>query len=363
MTSTRTALTVGVEEEFLVVDAAGQLSYQGEDLVRDGNDAPGDRQHELVRCQVEVATPVCDSAEEVRRRLLRLRTDVGDDARARGLRLLPSGTVPLPQAEEPPITPEPRYERMARWFGAVAHTANTCGCHVHVAVPDREAGVGVIDRVRGWLPVLLALSANSPFENGVDTAHHSWRHVLWSRWPSAGPPPLFGSLDRYESSVEALLRLDAMLDRGMLYWDIRLSDHQPTVEFRVCDVAATAEEAALLAGLIRALVGTALDELDTPPADPPIPHEILNAALWRAAREGMTARLPHPRTGELQPVPELLTELLSRTATAMKAGGDTDLVTEQLARVAEGGNGAQRQRAAHQRRDELTDVVDELAFC
>jgi glutamate---cysteine ligase / carboxylate-amine ligase len=355
------ALTIGVEEEFLVVDAGGQLSYQGADLAGEPDRAPGEVQRELVRCQVETATPVCRDAADALARLTRLRADVGGKAAERGLRLLPSATAVLPQPADPGITPTPRYQRMAAEFGEIAQTSNTCGCHVHVAIPDRETGIAVLNEVRGWLPVLLALSANSPFEAGTVTSYHSWRHVMWSRWPSAGPPPHFDSLDHYESSVEAMLSVGAMLDRAMLYWDVRLSDQQPTAEFRVCDVAATAGEAALLAALIRGLAGTALDRSGRS-ADPVVPPELLRANLWRAARSGLTGRLLHPVTGEPTPVGDLLTDLVARTAGALDSGGDADLVADGLAAVAESGNGAQRQLAAYAVRQHLPDVVDLLAF-
>jgi carboxylate-amine ligase len=293
------------------------------------------------------------------RHLVDLRRDMAGRAESRGLRLLPSGTPVLPATEIPEITPGSRYRRMVEWFGDVAHISNTCGCHVHVAMADRALGVQVINRVRAWLPVLLALSANSPFDSGRDTAYHSWRHILWSHWPSAGAPPVFASLDQYESSVDAMLRSGALMDKGMVYWDIRLSEHQPTIEFRVCDATATPEVAALIAGLIKGLTASALDRPES--FDIVLPQEVLRANLWRAAREGPGGSCLHPVSGELVPVWNQVDDLVELIGPALRGDSDLDLIKAGLAGVREQGGGAERQRAAYAERGRWTDVVTEVA--
>lgn len=360
-----TAPTVGVEQEFLVVDSTGYPSHQGGELVASTDDehAEGELQRELVRCQVETTTSICHDAEEVSGQLAELRHRVDDEARARGLRLVPSGTPILADADEwPPISGGERYQKIAHWFGAVARTSNSCGCHVHVAIPDRETGVDVSNRIRPWLPVLLALTANSPFNEGADTSYQSWRYVLWARWPTAGPPPLFVSLDHYESSVDALLRIGAVMDRRNVYWDIRLSEHQPTLEFRVCDVTQTPGEAATIAALLRAAVATAIDDRSAAyrPALP-LPQEVLRANLWRSAREGLAGQCLHPVTGEMAPVWTLVGEFVDWVRPALKQFGDDDFVAGQLAWLREVGDGAARQRAAFAQRERFADVVDRLA--
>jgi carboxylate-amine ligase len=362
MESRRTTqeLTLGVEEEFLVVDDTGNLSYRGTELADENDDdVRGEFQRELVKCQVEATTPVCRDAGDVLRHLVDLRRDLAGRAAERGLRLVPSGTPVLPATEQPEITPGSRYLRLAEWFGDVAPMSNTCGCHVHVAMADRAVGVQVINRVRAWLPVLLALSANSPFDSGNDTSYHSWRHILWSHWPSAGAPPVFDSLDHYEGSVDAMLRSGALMDRAMVYWDIRLSEHQPTIEFRVCDVTATPAVAALLAGLIKGLAASALDR----PAsfDVTVPQEVLRANLWRAAREGPRGRCLHPVSGELLPVWDQVADLVELIEPALRGDSDLDLIKAELAGVRELGGGAERQRAVYSKRGRWTDVVDEFA--
>ncbi|AHH98000.1 glutamate--cysteine ligase [Kutzneria viridogrisea] len=354
------AVTFGVEEEFLVVDGQGHLSYLGEELAAGQDKHEGELHRELSRCQVESATGVCTMADEVRAQLTDLRRRLAERAHARGLRLVPSGTPLLPERAWPDVTPESRYLHIAEQFGPIMTAGSTCGCHVHVAVPDRATGVAVSNQLRPWLPTLLAITANSPLSRGTDTAYASWRHVLWSRWPSAGPPPLFDSLDHYEHSVDALLRCGAMVDDHMVYWDIRLSAQHPTLEFRPCDVAVTAEHAALLAVLVRGLVGRAVHDLADGRPAPRLPHEVLRAHLWRAARDGMTGQLAHPATGDLVPAHEQALHLVGHIRPALRGSGDLDFVREQLADLREHGGGAERQRRTHARRGRIEDVVDGL---
>jgi carboxylate-amine ligase len=352
--------TVGVEEEFLVVDETGHMSDQGADLAAADVDE-GDLQRELVSCQVEVTTPVCADAAQIRDRLTELRGQVVANAHAKGLRLVPSGTPVLDQPDHPEITRKSRYRRIAEWYGDLAPTSNTCGCHVHIGMPDRATGVAVSNRVRAWLPVLLAMTANSPFQHGRDTSYHSWRYLLWNRWPTAGPPPVFDSLDHYDSSVDAMTRAGAMLDGNMVYWDIRLSYHQPTLEFRIADIMVTPGEAALIAGLVRGLVSTVLDEIGSSPAAP-VPQEVLRANLWRAAREGLAGETLHPVSGALMPVWSQVADLVDRVRPALRADGDLDIVESELAALRAAGGGAARQRDFWARRGRLVDVVDSLAL-
>jgi carboxylate-amine ligase len=158
-----------------------------------------------------------------------------------------------------------------------------------------------------------------------------------------------------------MLRSEAMLDRGMIYWDIRLSEHNPTLEFRVCDVARTPEEAALAAALVRALVATALDDLAAGAAPLALPHEVLRANLWRAARDGLAGCCLHPVSGELAPVLMQLRQLVDNLTPVLSEIGDLDFVGARLAELARSGGGAQRQRAAFATRQRLEDVVDALA--
>ncbi|PKV96387.1 carboxylate-amine ligase [Amycolatopsis echigonensis] len=353
-------LTFGIEEEFFVVDRDGHLARADEvvDNAAETGSDDGELQHELTRSQAEIATDVCRTRDEALRRLRELREDLAGAARRRDCRLLPAGSPPLPEEGLPGVTPSPRYERIGEHFGATAQTSLTCGCHVHVAIPDKETGVQVLGRVRPWLPPLLTVTANSAVADGYDTGYRSWRYQQWSRWPSAGPPPRFASFDEYESVVDAWLRSGAILDRGMVYWDVRLSEKQPTIEFRIGDVAATPEEAVLLGVLARGLVATALAD-DDPPPD--LPNEVLRAQLWRASRDGISGCCPHPRSGDLAPAKAVLADLIELTEPALESAGDLEFAQEATARLCAEGSGADRQRRRFAERRRGEDVVDLLA--
>lgn len=354
--------TIGVEEEFLLVDpTSGEPVALNEAVAREAADRGVKLQLELTTCQVETTSEVVGSTRELRDQLLRLRRLSAEAADAAGARLLAVGLPPtLPR--EFPITDTPRYREIGEKFGMIAHEQGICGCHVHVAVPSREAAIRVSNRLRPWLPTLLALSANSAIYRNSDTGYASWRSVLWARWPSAGPPPHFDSVDEYDAVVSMLQQAGAMRDDGMVYWDVRPSKNFPTIEVRVADVPATVAETVLLAALTRAAVMTALqDERRGEPTPPLAPHA-LKAAYWKSARDGLDGdAVDLLESHQRVPARELLDRLVEHVRPALEAVGDYDLVFDELRRVTEHGNGAIRQRRAWQRRRDVRDVLAEAA--
>jgi len=356
---------MGVEEEFLLVDTAGHLAANGpevSDAVDDTVDEEaGQVDHELRRCQVESATPICTTADDVSTALCGLRDRLAAEAARHDLRLLPSGTAPLADDRPPRLTPDSRYHRLARQLGVLAPEMLVCGTHVHIGIPDESAGLMISNHVRPWLPVLLALTANSPFHDGVDTGYASWRHELGKRWPSAGAPPHIESVDDYEARLAGLRKAGAVLDRGMLYWDIRLSAHQPTVEVRIADVVPTVAEAVMLAVLVRAIANRALAG-ETDCSSSTLAPEVLRARLWRSARDGLAGHCVDPRTGRLEPGWHVVDGLVDTVRPWLRSTGDDDVIGPTLAWLREVGTGADRQRAAFGRRARLTDVTDGLAW-
>jgi carboxylate-amine ligase len=181
--------TLGIEEEFLLVDArTGAPSGDGDRIAAEAAGAGDDNvEHELRTAMVETGSAVCPDLDSASAELRRHRRSVVDAASTTGSAVLASGSHPTASPEDAPFTHNERYQRMARIFGATASGALVCGCHVHVAVPDRETGVAVLDRVRPWLAVLLALSGNSPLWRGADSGFASWRQQVWGRWPHGRP--------------------------------------------------------------------------------------------------------------------------------------------------------------------------------
>jgi carboxylate-amine ligase len=355
-----------VEEEFLLVDAdSRRVVPRGEEVAVAARAVCGEAQVtvEMDPAQVEANSAVCTDMAELRVELMRLRGGLARTARRHGCRLVAGGTVPLGASGPPPVTDVPRYQRIHERFAALLHQQCTCGCHVHIGVPDREEAVRVSNHLRPWLPHLLALSANSPFWAGHDTGYASWRTLLWGRWPCAGVPPYFTSAAHYDDVVAGLKETGMVLDEGMLYWYVRPSHRLPTVEIRVADVSPTADGAVLLAALSRALVATALELVRAGEPAPAVPDALVRGACWRAAHDGVTGQgvdLHADAGSRLVPFWDQSARLLRYVWPALVAAGDAELVTSLLADVRVRGNGAQRQRSAYQRRHRLEDVVDLL---
>ncbi|WP_238009371.1 glutamate--cysteine ligase [Dactylosporangium sp. AC04546] len=355
-------LTVGVEEEFLLVDAATRRPVPAVEAViaatPDG--LPGHVTREFVSNQIEIGSRPATDLATLRESLAALRVAVSGAARRAGAALVPIGCGPF-DAPEPSVADEPRYRRMAAEFGAVAAGPGLNGVHVHVGIADAESGVRVLNHLRPWLPVLHAVTANSPFHRGRDTGYASWRSVLWARWPTVGPTPHLRSATHYEDLVAELVESGAMLDRGMLYWYSRLSSHVPTVEVRVGDVCPTLDDTVFLAAMVRALVGTALEAVASGEPPPPVPHTVLVAAHWRAARDGLEGMAVDPADRALRPAWEVLQRLFALVRPQLERHGDATLAADLLDGLRRHGTGAARQRAVFARRRDLADVVDYLA--
>lgn len=361
--------TVGVEEELLLVDDTGHavavapsVLAVAEEVEESPAAGPGDAsgtgeglEPELQLQQLEIDSVPCEVLADLHADLVVRRRHVDDLACRVGARVAPLGTSPLPV--EPRTTPAPRYRRMAGIYGLMEQEQLTCACHVHVSVDSEEEGVAVLDRIRVWLPVLVAMGANSPFWQGHDTRYAGYRTQVWARWPVAGPVDVHGSPAGYHRLVDSLVASGALLDRGMVYFDARLSAKYPTVEVRVADVPQQVRQSVALAGLVRALVDTAAADWrdGRPPAQ--VPALLLRAATWRASRYGLEDQLVHPVGGELHRAGDVLRDLLGTVTPALAANGDLDLVTQWLEHLLADGTDAQQQRLAFARRGRLEDVV------
>lgn len=339
--------TVGVEEEFLLVQSGSPyLAAAGDEVVAQAETKTEGRfDQEFKQQQAELGSAPHHDIDSLLADLRDRRTELATAAGDRGVRLLASATSPLDR--QVTTTTNERYELLGEMFGLVAQVQLACGMHVHVSVESPEEGVQVLDRIRGWLPVLVALSANSPYFGGEDTGYASYRTLLWGQWPTAGIPDLFGSLEGYERAREALIASGATLDEGSICFDARLSARYPTVEIRVCDVCADVRDAATIAALARALVTTAAEEAAHGVPAPEIRSELLRAASWRAARWGTEERLVDTGSGHQVPAWDLVEQFVDHVGPALKSAGDDELVREGLAHLRERGTGARLQREAY----------------
>ncbi|MEV7617692.1 glutamate--cysteine ligase [Streptomyces sp. NPDC089799] len=368
--------SVGVEEELLLADAdtgeplaVASVLLAAADRAAGGQAAGGPSsgprraghalESELKQEQVEFATRPVTEMGELQEEIVRWRAEAARNAATAGAVVAALATSPLPV--RPSMSPGRRYEWVARQFGLTAQEQLTCGCHVHVSVESDEEGVAVLDRIRPWLAVLTALSANSPFWQGEDTAYASYRSRVWNRLPSAGPTDVFGSADAYHAEVGAMIESGVLRDKGMIYFDARLSATYPTVEVRVADVCLDASTPVLLAALVRALVETAARSWRA--GEPPtgISTGLLRLANWQAARSGLDGPVLNPESMMRTSSAAALAVLCRHVGPALADAGDEELVRAGTTRLLEHGNGARVQRELLRSTGSLGAVVRECA--
>jgi carboxylate-amine ligase len=352
------SVAIGVEEEFHTVDLETRTLIPRADRLL-AQLTPSRFGSELQRSVVETNSRpyvrLIDLAED----LAALRRGVVSAAEGLGLGIVAAGTAPVADLDVLKVTPDPRYENMLDEYQLLAREQLICGAQVHVDAGDRDLAVTVAHRLAPWAPVLLALSASSPFWLGSDTGYASYRMLLWSRWPTTGAIGPFGAAAEYDGMIDDLVRSGVISDPGMIYYDIRPSAHLPTLELRIPDACPRLEDVVLLTGLFRALV---IDEIaavaDGRPALPARP-ELVRAATWRAARSGLEGDLVDPVAGVPVPPRQALETLLNRLRPRLEDSGDWELVAELAEAVLARGSSAARQREAYARGG-LHEVVDML---
>ncbi|MEU4553847.1 carboxylate-amine ligase [Micromonospora violae] len=354
-------LTLGVEEEFLLIDPVSGRNLPVADQVLAALRGPAREQsrQEFRHSMVEMVTPVCADLGELRAHLVTLRHSAAEAAAAAGARLVAVGATPVTEPHRT-VPDEPRYHAMSRRYGPVAHDPAVCGCHVHVGLPDRELAVQVCNHLRVWLPVVQAITTNSPLHDGYDTGHASWRSMQLERWPSIGPTPYFDSAADYDRTVDELIAAGIMLDAAMVYWYARPSSTYPTVEVRVGDVCSDVDDTVLVAALVRSLVATVADDVRDGVTAPNVRDCLVAAAHWRAAHDGLDGELIDLRGGGTRPAWALVDELMAVIAPALLRHGDLGYVLAQLARLRRDGTGATRQLRVLERTGDLRAVIDDL---
>lgn len=358
--------TLGVEEELMLVDPlSGRLSQRAARVLR-GLDAHrdtiarGDEQiePELFQSQIETNSSPAATLAELRQSLRRARRVAIEAAENADCRAVAVATPVLGfDKDEQRATRKARYQHIADEYADTS--AIVCGMHVHVSVAGDEA-VPVLDRLRPWLPVILAISANSPFYNGRDTGHASWRSQVWGRWPTAGPAEPFGDIAGYRAATDALVDTGAAMDRGMLYLDARIAEHYPTVEIRVADVCTDPDVAVLTAALCRGLVSTEAARFEQGGPVPAWRTDLLRASRWRAARYGLSRDLVHPLKRDLASSREVVDALIEYVGDALDETRDREQVVDLVERLFATGTGATRQRSVVEATGSLEAVVHDL---
>ena len=351
--------TLGVEEEFHLVDVRTRsLAAKAPDVLRllpdDGYVA------ELQQCVVEINSAVVDTLGDLRAELTHRRSVLAQAAGTLGLGVVAAGSMPLAVPAQMQVTSSRRYRQMLADYQLLAREQLICGLQVHVGIDDRDQAIRVAQRIGTYVPMLLALTASSPFAPpGDDTGYASSRSLIWSRWPPTGPAIVARDGADYDAQVRQLVDTGVITDPGMIYTDVRPASAAPTLELRVCDSQSSLDAVVLVAGLFRAMVDTEIDALERGVPEPATPPMLARAALWRAARSGLEGDLVD-LDGRARPAGDVIRGLVEHLGPQLERSGDDRLVGELTDRVLRAGSSASRQRAARRRRGLITDVVDQL---
>jgi carboxylate-amine ligase len=335
--------TVGIEEEFGILDGETQSLTQRYNELKDaadGDDVLRDRvAGELIASEIEIRSAKGDtfaealaSQNEARSRLIQLTAD-------HGLLLSSTGTHPFSPWWEQQIIDTDHYRRLEDDLGYVARRNNTFSIHVHMGVRGADRAIAVCDRLRHVLPELLAISANSPFLDGFDSGLASSRSQIFTKsFPRCGIPEPFGDFATYADHVDLLVRTKSIVEHTQLWWSVRPHHAYGTVELRICDAQTSAEDSTALAGLAVACIAQAALDHDEGASPEPAPQRLIDENLWRAIRYGLDGRMIDLERGEEFLAAALPDRLLAWTAPARGVLGIDPVLPER--------NGAQRQRDA-----------------
>jgi glutamate---cysteine ligase / carboxylate-amine ligase len=325
--------SLGVEEELMILDGDTLLPAASVDVLVRGAEAltlPGSLKTELHASVVELNTGICQTVEEAIGALRALRTAAHEIARANGLLLAAAGAHPLAPLESLPVVQEPRYLEMLEQVGYPARRQGVNGLHMHVGVESAEHCYERLEAVLGWLPVVLAVSANSPYVDGVANGMLSNRAGVLAELPRGGPPPAFDSYADWQAWVERLVAIGVMADYTRIWWDVRPHPMLGTLEIRIADQPTSLARTELLVRMLRDLVEHA------PPQRTPRGDYAQNRVA--AASRGLDAELVHPQGDRVVSARDLARELIGSEppepeALAQLAAGDSvaaDLVARTL---------------------------------
>ncbi|HEY7381801.1 MAG TPA: carboxylate-amine ligase, partial [Gaiella sp.] len=357
--------TLGVEEEYMLLDPESFDLVQHIETVLaaiHGHELEEQINTELMQSVIEIATPVCHTANDILRELVKLRSYVAGVGREKGLRVGSAGTHPFSLFERQRITAKDRYRQLVDQMQYVARRELIFGMHVHVAVDDPEKAIKVVNGLLPHIGPLLALSASSPFWRGEPTGLASSRQMVFAALPRTGPPPRFRDYADYAEVVGQLERTGCIGDYTHIWWDVRLHPRLGTIELRICDAVTRVEDAVAIAAYCQGLVKLFSERYDAGEEIPSY-HRILTAEnKWLAARYGLEAPIMDLATGRRNRVP--VAQIVRRTLRevephARELGSERELegVLEILAR----GNSAERQLRIFNANRDIVEVTREIA--
>lgn len=340
--------TIGIEEEYLMVDRDSlALTPAPEALMAACQSDLGDQvSPEFLQCQMEIGTKVCETVAEARDDLRRLRACIAKHAVDYNLAPIAAGCHPFSDWKDQHFTSKERYSTLERELEGVARRMLICGMHVHVGVEENNLRADLMPQLSYFLPHLLALSTSSPFWQGDDTGLASYRLTVFDNLPRTGLPPNFGSWGEYERTTGTLIDLGVIEDTTKIWWDLRPSDHYPTLETRICDVQPRLEDALAIAALNQSLMRMLMRLRDRNLRWREYDRFLISENRWRAQRYGVSKGLIDFGERSIRPFDALLDELITMLAEDAEALGCFDDIVR-LRDIVAGGTSADRQRAVH----------------
>jgi glutamate---cysteine ligase / carboxylate-amine ligase len=353
-------LTIGIEEEFMIVDEDGQLRAHIDTLMEAAEPSLGEVvKRELLQSVVEIGTKICTDVAEARSEIYRLRGTLASLLAQHGLRLGSAGTHPFSHWSDQLVTEHERYKMLEEEMQQVIRELLIFGLHVHIGIPDQELRVEVLNEARYFLPHLLALSTSSPFWLGNKTGLKSYRSVVWSRFPRTGMPPEFSSHDEFENYVELLVKTNSIDDGKKIWWDLRPHHLYPTLEFRVCDATTRVDETIMIAALVQAICAKLIKLREQNLGFRKYLPSLIAENKWRAMRHGLDGRLIDFGKQAEVPARDLAVELMEFVDDVVDELGSRKDV-EHVRRVLEEGTSADRQLRVYEQTGDLAKVVDHI---
>jgi carboxylate-amine ligase len=353
--------TLGIEEELMIVDAESMelVSAIEEMIAGMPSETEGDVKPELMQSVLEISTNVCRNVGEAAGQLEDLRRRVRETAESRGLTIGSAATHPFARWEEQRIVERPRYLEVVDALRFVARQELLFGLHVHVGIDEPEKAIHVANGLRVHLPILLALSSNSPFWRGVPTGLMSTRTPIFKTFPRVGVPPRYESWSDFEARVEFMVEAKAVDDYTYFWWDVRPHPKLGTVEVRVCDAQTRLEHTLGLAALVQAMCKELAEHYEAGYQLGTYPPEMLEENKWLAARYGMEGELVDlPQSSRVRAI-DLARRLVERLRShAQDLGCEREF--EAIEDLVERGTGAQRQLAVWRADRDMRSLVKKI---
>jgi glutamate---cysteine ligase / carboxylate-amine ligase len=355
----RPPFTIGVEEEFQLVDETSYDLVSRFDEVEEELGARDEVKAELLRSTLEVATHVHRTVPEALEEARDLRGRVVRAAAEGGTFVVAAGTHPFSRYEHQEITDQERYRVLIEQMKWVGEREVIFGLHVHVGLSSGQEAISVAGGLRTWLLELLALSANSPFWHGRDTGLASTRSKIFDAFPRSGLPPAYASFEEWKLAMERAITLGFFADETYIWWDLRLHPRLGTIEIRICDAQSRLSSVAGIVALVQSLVAHLSERHEREGPLPIQPVTLIGENKWRAARYGLDAELVDLERDVERPARQALLELVERASPYARRLGCASELAE-VERICSRGSGAEEQRAVHARDGSLLAVVQHL---